>query len=61
MKKAKKIKKEYEISYSIIGGGAISITASSLEEAEELFYELDIDELIKDSCFDDGCEISNIE
>ena len=37
MKKAKNIKKEYEISYSIIGSGTISITASSLEEAEELF------------------------
>ncbi len=59
MSKIKKLK-TYEISYSLLGSGSISIEASNLTAAKEIFHEMNIDDLIKETSFDDSCEIDSI-
>ncbi|TXG75791.1 hypothetical protein E6Q11_06655 [Candidatus Dojkabacteria bacterium] len=59
MSKTRKIK-TYEIVYSLLGSGSISIEASNISEAKKLFEEMDVEDLIEAASFNDSCEIEDI-
>lgn len=53
--------KKYFINYSILGGGCIEVIAKDRAEAEDLFYDLDVEELMGQTEFDDGPRLEWIE
>lgn len=56
----KKLSK-FTISFSLVGSGSIEVYGRNSEDAKENFLEnLDRDELLEVTCFDDGLEVDSI-
>lgn len=53
--------RKYELTFSILGSGNVTIRAKNRLLAEESFYDMSLDDLVIFSDFRDGLEILTIE
>jgi hypothetical protein len=50
----------YTVEYSLLASGSIEVDAQTKEEAEQLVYEMSMEQLIADASFDDSLEILEV-